>query len=146
MSMPACSCMPIMCRTASSMRRCQRSSWAPVREPDANRSLRYCGRGMLPTTVVGKSKGGVMVAVSSAVDERASRSALDPNVRLLGRLLLWRSWRDGWLAIEGPVRVDEQPHGGGGQEHGGVDRHQDVPAERPEDEGADDRLQVVPGV
>src|SRR5947209_864588 len=55
MSIPACSCMPMTKRTASSMRRCQPASCWPVREPARSRSLTYCGRGMLPTTVVGKS-------------------------------------------------------------------------------------------
>src|SRR5437867_13102160 len=37
------------------MRCCHRASCWPVREPAASKSLTYCGRGMLPTTVVGKS-------------------------------------------------------------------------------------------
>src|SRR5437016_1724624 len=37
------------------MRRCQAASAVPVREPAARRSLMYCGRGMLPTTVVGNN-------------------------------------------------------------------------------------------
>src|SRR5262245_43744082 len=70
MSMPNCSCMPMAKRTASSMRRCQRASWVPVREPDFSRSLTYCGRGRLPMTVVGKrGRGPGMLDASVNVDE-----------------------------------------------------------------------------
>src|SRR2546422_1480186 len=58
MSMPARSCMPMTNRTASSMRRCQSASCSPVREPTFSKSFTYCGRGMLPITVVGNNGSG----------------------------------------------------------------------------------------
>src|ERR1700731_1533117 len=47
------------------MRRCQPASCRPVREPAASRSLTYCGRGMLPMTVVGNNGRGERIAGTS---------------------------------------------------------------------------------
>src|SRR5262249_25453378 len=59
---------------ASSMRRCQAPSGLPVREPAASKSLTYCGRGMLPTTVVGKSGSELaIVRHLGAGTQRATR-------------------------------------------------------------------------